>query len=165
MPLVKEAPKARIVMTASSAHYGTSKINYPGITSAKAYDRINNYCGSKLATVMFMLYLARRLSKTNSNITVNCLHPGACHTGLFSHSWFLYILTKIGLQFFLRSAARGARTITYLCLSEEVEGITGEFWFDERIRRRNPAANDVNQQQELIRYSNKAVGLAEDEGL
>ncbi|KAK3819633.1 MAG: hypothetical protein J3Q66DRAFT_296834 [Benniella sp.] len=165
LPLVKEARKARIVMTASSAHYGTSRINYPGITSAKAYDRINNYCGSKLATVMYAIHLAKTLSRTHPNITVNCLHPGACNTGLFNHSWFLFILTRIGLQYFLRSPARGARTITYLSLSEEVEGITGEFWFDERIRRRNPAAKDVNQQLELIRYSNKAVGLPEDEGI
>ncbi|KAF9963738.1 hypothetical protein BGZ65_012803 [Modicella reniformis] len=162
LPLVKEAPKARIVMTASSAHYGTSRINYAGITSSKVYDRINNYCGSKLATVMYARHLAKTLSKTHPNITVNCLHPGACNTNLFSHSWFLYILTKIVLQFFLRSPARGARTITYLGLSEEVEGITGEYWFDERIRQRNPASDGVSQQQELIRYSNKAVGLPSD---
>ncbi|KAG0318846.1 Eukaryotic translation initiation factor 4E type 2 [Dissophora globulifera] len=151
LPLVKAAPKARIVMTASSAHYGTSKINYPGITSAKAYDRINNYCGSKLATVMFVRHLAQSLKQSgNSHVTVNCLHPGACHTGLFSHSWLLYILTRIGLQYLLRSPTRGARTILYLGFSEEVEGISGEYWFDERIRRRNPASADLEQQKKLI---------------
>ncbi|KAG0261779.1 hypothetical protein BG011_000681 [Mortierella polycephala] len=162
LPLIKEAPKARIVITASSAHYGTSKINYPGIVSAKAYDRINNYCGSKLATVMFVRHFAKILSKTHPNITVNCLHPGGCYTNLFNHSWILYIITRIGFQYMLRSPARGARTITYLCLSEEVEGITGEYWFDERIRQRNPASNDVQLQRELIRFSNKAVGFPED---
>lgn len=162
LQLVKRAPKARIVMTASSAHYGTSKINYPGITSAKAYDRINNYCGSKLATVMFVRALARSLAKTNSNITVNCLHPGACYTNLFKSSWLLYILTTIGFQYFLRSPARGARTLAYLSLSEEVEGISGEYWFDERIRQRNPASNDVKSQEELVRYSYAALGMPED---
>ncbi|KAK3815842.1 MAG: hypothetical protein J3R72DRAFT_461285 [Linnemannia gamsii] len=161
LPLVKKAPKARIVMTASSAHYGTSKINYNGITSAKAYDRINNYCGSKLATVMFVRALARSLAKGHPNITVNCLHPGACYTNLFKNSWFLYILTTIGFQYLLRSPARGARTITYLSLSEEVEGISGEYWFDERIRRRNPASDDVKSQEELIRYSHAALGMPE----
>jgi len=162
LPRVKNAPKARIVMTASSAHYGTDKINYKGITSAKAYDRINNYCGSKLATVMFARYLAKSLAETHPQVTVNCLHPGSCYTNLFKHSWFLYALTTIGFQYFLRSPARGARTITYLCLSEEVEGITGEYWFDERVRQRNPAANDVQMQKEMIRYSQKLVGLPED---
>ncbi|KAF9348260.1 Eukaryotic translation initiation factor 4E type 2 [Mortierella sp. AD094] len=150
LPLVKKAPKARIVMTGSSAHYGTSKINYAGITSAKAYDRINNYCGSKLANVMYANFLARTLARTHPNITVNCLHPGSCYTSLFNHSWMLYILTRIGFKYLLRSPARGARTITYLALSEEVEGITGEFWFDERIRQRNPAAIDVKLQEELV---------------
>ncbi|KAF9201073.1 hypothetical protein BGZ49_008705 [Haplosporangium sp. Z 27] len=159
LPLIKQAPKARIVITGSSAHYGTSKINYAGITSAKAYDRINNYCGSKLANVMYTHYLARTLAKTHPNITVNCLHPGSCRTGLFNHSWMLYILTTIGFQYLLRTPARGARTITYLALSEEVEGITGEFWFDERIRRRNPVATDVKLQEELVRYSDKEIGL------
>ncbi|KAG0052274.1 hypothetical protein BGZ83_002780 [Gryganskiella cystojenkinii] len=162
LPLVKKAPKARIVMTASSAHYGTDKINYRGITSAKGYDRINNYCGSKLATVMFTRHLARTLAETHPQITVNCLHPGSCYTNLFKHSWLLYVLTTIGFQYFLRSPARGARTITYLCLSEDVDGITGEYWFDERIRQRNPASNDVQMQKELIRYSNKLVGLPEE---
>ncbi|KAF9330777.1 Retinol dehydrogenase 12 [Linnemannia elongata] len=162
LQLVKRAPKARIVMTASSAHYGTSKINYPGITSAKAYDRINNYCGSKLATVMFVRALARSLAKTNPNVTVNCLHPGACYTNLFKSSWLLYVLTTIGFQYFLRSPARGARTLAYLSLSEEVEGISGEYWFDERIRQRNPASNDVKSQEELVRYSYAALGMPED---
>ncbi|KAG0201571.1 Retinol dehydrogenase 12 [Mortierella sp. GBA30] len=161
LPLVKEAPKARIVMTASSAHYGTSTINYPGITYAKAYDRINNYCGSKLATVMYVRHLARTLSQSHPNITVNCLHPGSCYTNLFKHSWLLSILST-GFQYMLRSPARGARTILYLSLSEEVEGISGEYWFDERIRRRNPAANDVQKQVELIQYCSRAVGLPED---
>ncbi|KAF9584440.1 hypothetical protein BGW38_006457 [Lunasporangiospora selenospora] len=159
LPLIKLAPKARIVMTASSAHYGTSKIGYKGITSAKAYDRINNYCGSKLATVMYTRFLAKTLRETHPNITVNCLHPGACRTNLFSSSWLLYTLTTIGFQVLLRPASRGARGLTYLCLSEEVEGISGEFWFDERIRQKNPASQDAKQQQELIDYSNKQIGF------
>ncbi|KAF9316556.1 hypothetical protein BG003_001804 [Podila horticola] len=157
LPLVKKAPKARIVMTASSAHYGTDKINYPGITDRKAYDHIHNYCGSKLATVMYVRYLARQLAQSYPNITVNCLHPGACRTGLFKHSLLLNILTTIGFQWLLRPASRGARTITYLSLSEEVEGITGEYWFDERIRQRNPASNDIMQQEELVEYSLEAT--------
>ncbi|KAF9956363.1 hypothetical protein BGZ70_009930 [Mortierella alpina] len=164
LPLIKAAPKARIVMTASSAHYGTPEVNYPAITSAKAYDHINNYCVSKLATVMYVRHLARSLSKTHPQITVNCLHPGACYTNLFKHSWSTYILTTIGFQYLLRSPARGARTIVYLSLSEEVEGINGEYWFDERIRQRNPASNDAQKQRELMQYSCEAVGLAEDDG-
>lgn len=165
LPLVKKAPKARIVMTASSAHYGTDKINYPGITDRKAYHPINNYCGSKLATVLYVRYLARQLAQSHPNITVNCLHPGACHTSLFKHSIILHILTTIGFQWLLRSASRGARTITYLSLSEEVEGITGEYWFDERIRQRNPASNDIKQQEELVEYSLKATKLKLEDAL
>ncbi|KAG0092506.1 hypothetical protein BGZ92_009587 [Podila epicladia] len=159
LPMVKKAPKARIVMTASSAHYGTDRINYPGITDRRAYDHIDNYCGSKLATVMYVRYLACQLAQSHPNITVNCLHPGACRTGLFKHSLLLHILTTIGFQWLLRPASRGARTITYLSLSEEVEGITGEYWFDERIRQRNPASNDIKRQEELIEYSLKATHL------
>ncbi|KAF9426330.1 Retinol dehydrogenase 12 [Podila epigama] len=157
LPLIKEAPKARIVMTASSAHYGTDKINYAGITQPKAYDYINNYCGSKLATVLYVRTLARQLAETHPNITVNCLHPGACWTNLFKTSLIFHILTTIGFQFMLRSAKRGARTITYLSLSEEVEGVSGEYWFDERIRRRNPASNDLKMQQTLFEYSFQQV--------
>ncbi|KAF9900499.1 Retinol dehydrogenase 13, partial [Linnemannia zychae] len=122
LPLVKKAPKARIVMTASAAHYGINHIPYPAITSPKTYDRLRNYCGSKLATVMYVRHLAKTLAQTHPNISVNCLHPGSCNTNLFKNSMLLSVLTTIGLQCLLRPPVRGARTIIYLSLSEEVEG-------------------------------------------
>ncbi|KAG0293055.1 Retinol dehydrogenase 13 [Linnemannia gamsii] len=150
LPLVEKAPNARIVMTASAAHYGVDQIPYLAITSPKTYDRIRNYYGSKLATVMFVRHLAKQLAQTHPDITVNCLHPGSCNTNLFKNSLLLSVLTTIGLQYLLRPPVRGARTIIYLSLSEEVEGVSGEYWFDERIRRRSAA-----------RFSNKAVGIPE----
>ncbi|KAK3844925.1 MAG: hypothetical protein J3R72DRAFT_437464 [Linnemannia gamsii] len=161
LPLVKKAPKARIVMTASAAHYGVSQIPYPAITSPKTYDRLRNYCGSKLATVMYVRHLAKALAETHPNITVNCLHPGSCNTNLFNNSLLLSALTTIGLRYWLRPPVRGARTIIYLSLSEEVEGVNGEYWFDERIRRRSAVSNDPRKQEELIRYSNKAVDISD----
>jgi len=160
LPLVKKAPKARIVMTASAAHYSAQSIDYEATTDAKKYDRIHNYCESKLATVMFARHLARTLAERAPQITVNCLHPGSCNTNLFKSSLLLRVMTTIGLQLILRPAARGARTIIYLSLSEEVEGISGEYWFDERIRQRNPAANDVVKQEEMIRFSDRAAGIS-----
>lgn len=161
LPLVKKAPNARIVMTASAAHYGVDQIPYPVITSPKTYDRLRNYCGSKLATVMFVRHLAKQLAQTHPDITINCLHPGSCNTNLFKNSLLLSVLTTIGLQYLLKLPVRGARTIIYLSLSEEVEGVSGEYWFGERIRRRSAASNDRGKQEELIRFSNKAVGIPE----
>ncbi|KAF9128625.1 Retinol dehydrogenase 12 [Mortierella sp. 14UC] len=126
-----KAPKARIVVTASSAHYGVDQIPYPAITSPKTYDLLRNYCGSKLVTVMYVRHLAKTLAQTHPNITVNCLHPVSCNTNLFKNSLLLSVLTTIGLQYLLRPPVRGARTIIYLSLSEEVEGVNGEYWFDE----------------------------------
>ncbi|KAF8946294.1 hypothetical protein BGZ47_000901 [Haplosporangium gracile] len=40
LPLVEKAPMARIVMTASAAHYGVDQIPCPVITSPKSYDRL-----------------------------------------------------------------------------------------------------------------------------
>ncbi|GJJ69517.1 hypothetical protein EMPS_01863 [Entomortierella parvispora] len=160
LPLVKKAPKARIVMTASAAHYGAQSINYESLTDASKYDRLHNYCESKLATVMFARHLAKTLKETDPQITVNCLHPGSCNTNLFKSSLQLQVMTTIGLQLLLRPASRGARTIVYLSLSEEVEGISGEYWFDERMRQRSQASNDVAKQEELMRFSNKAAGIA-----
>lgn len=39
--------------------------------------------------------------------------------------------------------------------------MNGEYWFDERIRRRSSASNDPSKPGELIRCGNKAVGITE----
>ncbi|KAF9934975.1 hypothetical protein FBU30_009397 [Linnemannia zychae] len=87
-PLVKKATRAWIVMIASVAHYDTGQIPCACLASSQNYDRLRNYCGSKLATVMFVRCLAKALPKAHPNITAKCLHPGSCNTNLFKNSLF-----------------------------------------------------------------------------
>lgn len=67
---------------ASSAHL-KGHINTTDINSEINYDAGMAYNQSKLANVMFMRELARKLSGTN--VTVNAVNPGLVDTKLMRH--------------------------------------------------------------------------------
>lgn len=144
-------------MTASAAHYGVDRIPYPDILSSKCYDRLCNFYGSNLTTVMFVRHLARQLAQTHPHITVNCLQ-------IVQHQFDQELVDPERVDgdwaaVSIDTTCCGARTFIYLILSEEAEGVNWEYWLDERIRSRNAASNDPGKQEEFIRHSNKAVGI------
>jgi NAD(P)-dependent dehydrogenase (short-subunit alcohol dehydrogenase family) len=78
-----EKTNGRIVVVSSIAHkFG--KINFDDIMLEKAYTPSNAYTQSKLANLMFMLELDRRLQSTNSSVTTIGCHPGYSNTDLQS---------------------------------------------------------------------------------
>ena len=66
-------PGARIVSTASAAHYGT-RLDFTDLQALKGYNTYAAYGRSKLCNILFTRALAKRLDGTG--ITANCLHPG-----------------------------------------------------------------------------------------
>jgi len=78
-----EKAKGRIVVVSSIAHkFG--KINFEDIMLEKDYTPSKAYTQSKLANLMFMLELDRRLQSSNSSVTTIGCHPGYSNTDLQS---------------------------------------------------------------------------------
>src|SRR4029453_16040001 len=79
LDLLRASAPSRIVNVASQVE-ASGSIAFDDVGRRKRYDRVEAYCQSKLANVLFTYELARRLEGTG--VTANCLHPGVIATRL-----------------------------------------------------------------------------------
>lgn len=119
--------QARVVVVASEAHR-RAQLDFGDLMNSRvsfmrAYER------SKLANLLFVRVLARRLA--NTGVTVNAAHPGLVASELFRScpAPLRFVLATV-VRPFMRSPARGARTSVYLATSPEVQGETGGYFID-----------------------------------
>lgn len=82
LPLLNNAPAARVVTVSSHAHYKTrldlDDLNY----EHRRYWRIGSYGQSKLANLLFTFELDRRLKAAGDRTIANAAHPGWTATDL-----------------------------------------------------------------------------------
>jgi NAD(P)-dependent dehydrogenase (short-subunit alcohol dehydrogenase family) len=152
MPAIQEAPSARIVNVASHAHTFVKSMGFEDMQAERSYKTFREYGRSKLANILFTRSLARRLD--GQDITVNCLHPGAVSTSLGQNNPGL--LTKVLpllLKPFFRSPEQGAETSIYLCCSDDVAGVSGEYFSNCRPGKAKPWAKDDAAAEQLWQYS------------
>ena len=75
----------RVVSVASSAHrFG--RIDFDDLNSRKGYGRWRAYGQSKLANLLFVLELSRRLAAVGSQVGAHAAHPGYAATNLQGHT-------------------------------------------------------------------------------
>lgn len=152
--LDRMAERGRIVTVSSRIHYkGTHDLE--AATGKKRYHAQAAYARSKLANVMHTFALARRLAETQ--VTVNCLHPGVVASNLLPR-WLRLVKPLISPD--IVDVERGARTTLYLALSNEVAGVSGRY-FDENQKPQaaSAEANDVTLQEALWQASERWVDM------
>ncbi len=121
LPMLAGASKSRVV-TLTSISYKWAKIQFDDLHFKNGYSRSKAYGQSKRACLMFAFELQRRLSMANYNILSVPAHPGLCKTNL--DKYFPAFIRPLG-SLFLQPAQKGALSILYAALSENVKG--GEF--------------------------------------
>lgn len=150
---MKASPEGRIINVTSDAHCGYSAdFNY--VKGACAYDRKTAYGRSKLANILFTYELARRLADTK--ITVNALHPGMAASNFAKNNGLISWLKHIAYYAMKRqliSPARAAEAITYLVLSDEVQGATGKYFSGKNEIRSSAASYDQSAGRKLWEVS------------
>ena len=124
---LKESPSGRIVVVSSGAHTN-GKIDYDDLQMGQNYSLGRAYAQSKLANVLFTYALARRLEGTR--VTVNALHPGLVATNLGSNNNWLRTKMRNLLKREILSPEEGAKTVVYLAVSPEVEGVSGKYFYE-----------------------------------
>jgi NAD(P)-dependent dehydrogenase (short-subunit alcohol dehydrogenase family) len=131
LPCLKRAASARIVNVASLAHRFSSFREDDMNCEHRRFISMQQYGLSKLCNILFSNYLAKEL--TNSNITVNSLHPGNIQSnfGKGGDGIWGFLIRNFG--FVLISPEKGAQTTIHLATSPEVQGKTGLYWY-----RKNP---------------------------
>ena len=152
---LKAAPAARIVVVASAVHR-RARLDFDDLMNTRVSGLMPAYARSKLANILFVRALARRLAGTA--VTVNALHPGTVNSHLFHDNRLLrVVLAGVGPLFML-TPEQGARTSIYLASSPEVAGVSGGYY--ERCRRVEPglAAQNEADAERLWRVSAQLTG-------
>ena len=159
----------RIVITASIAHKGGT-MDYSDLSASRSYHNWQRYQTSKLANLMFMYELDRRLSAAGRATQAIGCHPGVALTELTRHLPFpLRSMTPLAAPFF-NSAAQGAWPTLQAATGANVQGgdYLGPQGLGEISGRSGPAratreARDPKLAAELWRRSIDLTGV--DPGL
>ena len=154
---LKASAPARVVNVASDAHhYAGSGLDFDDLGSVKRYSTMRVYGRSKGANILFTNELARRLKGTG--VTANALHPGFVGSNFATNNGWLGKLTMAGLRPFARSPEKGAETAVYLCSSPEVDGVTGQYFFDEKQKWPKQYAQSTENAERLWEMSERLTG-------
>jgi len=153
--ILASAP-ARVINVSSNSHLG-GKINFDDLQAERGYFGWRAYAQSKLANVLHAYELARRLD--GSRVTVNALHPGFVATRFAGNNGMLYRYGMKIAHLFALTPEQGARTSIYLASSEQVEGVTGKYFVDEKPSSSSPASYDEQVARRLWEVSTEMVGL------
>ena len=106
LPKLEETEGSRVVITSSLAHRG-GRIHWDDIDAAKLYGRQARYQQSKLANLLHMVELDRRLKARGSGaITVGC-HPGLAQTEIGRHFPLIQYAAPL-VRIFFNTQAMGA---------------------------------------------------------
>ncbi|KAL7876857.1 hypothetical protein SRHO_G00035000 [Serrasalmus rhombeus] len=160
LDLLKRSAPSRIVVV-SSKLYKYAEINFDDLNSEQSYDKAFAYGRSKLANLLFMLELARRLEDTG--VTVNALTPGIVRTNLGRHVHIPFLVKPLFSLFswaFFRTPEHGAQTSIYLSCSDDVEGVQGKCFADCREEELLPKATDEEVAKKLWDISEVMVGMS-----
>lgn len=85
LPKLAETAGSRVVVTASLAHRA-GKLNWDDLDAHESYSRQRRYADSKLANLIYMFELDRRLRAAGSPVHALAAHPGVSPTELMRHS-------------------------------------------------------------------------------
>ena len=163
LPLLQKTSGARIVVVSSLMHH-FGRLDFEDLNwSGRPYQPQPAYYASKLANLMFVLELRRRLMAAGSKVCVTGAHPGVTRTEL-TRSMNAFVRTVNPM--FASPTENGA--LPTLRAATDAEARSGSYWGPSRIfeTRGPPAlariatrAKDAAAAARLFDVSEKMVGL------
>jgi NAD(P)-dependent dehydrogenase (short-subunit alcohol dehydrogenase family) len=156
----------RVVIVASGAHRG-AKIDFDDLNSERGYSRFRAYGQSKLANLLFLLELQRRLEAAGSPVGAHGAHPGWAATNLQSHTGNRIVngLMGVGNRLVAQSDEMGALPTLYAATRELPGGsYSGPGGWQEmrghpRAAGRSVAACDEDVARRLWDVSEQLTGV------
>jgi NAD(P)-dependent dehydrogenase (short-subunit alcohol dehydrogenase family) len=144
LPLLLQAPSARIINVASGAQ---QPIDFDDVMLERNYSDRRGYAQSKLAQILFTLELARELKGTG--VTVNALHPASMMNTTMVLSRGAVARSRV---------AEGAGAVLHLVTSSDVG--TGRYFIGERPGKAHSQAYDAAARQRLRQLSDMLIGAS-----
>jgi len=161
---LKLSTSSRVVNVSSNSHALIKQINFEDLHFKNSFNSYKAYGLSKLANILFTKELSLKLS--GSKVSVNCLHPGFVSTGIGSQN--TYTLTNIAflralalklVRPFAKSSQQGASTSIFLCSSEEVNKVSGEYFVDCKIKNVSKTAESKENSRLMWEISENLTGI------
>ena len=123
---LEATPGSRVVHTSSNAHKA-GNIHFDDLTAEQSYSALGRYSQSKLANLLHMYELDRRLKARGSSVVTAAAHPGGSDTDLGRHmpKW-LFVPVSFVLRPFMNTAAQGAWPTLMAATAPGVQG--GEYF-------------------------------------
>jgi NAD(P)-dependent dehydrogenase (short-subunit alcohol dehydrogenase family) len=157
---VRASSDGRIVVSSSLAHWVGGQMDLDTLRTPSSSQFLQMapfraYGRSKLANMLFVRELARRLQGTT--VKVNGFHPGGIKSDFWrdTPAWVTAVVDP-----FLVSEAVGAKTQIHLAAHEGL-AISGEYWSGRKLRRGSPANRDPELALKLWRYSEEVFGITD----
>jgi len=158
LPLLEQAPAARVVTVSSGSHYG-ARLNMIDPQLRRRYNGLKAYGNTKLANVLFTAELNRRLG-AGSSVRALAADPGLVKTEIgFKGTpalvrWVWKLRASGGI-----SAEESARGIVALFIRPEVAQSTEIYWKHGKPKPASQAAYDAETARLLWAYSEQMCGL------
>ena len=147
IPVLEQAPKARIIHLASIAHWAGS-IKPNKFRAEGFYNPLFYYGQSKLANLLFSNALAERMA--NSTITNNALHPGGVASDIYRElPKPVYEVMKIGLV----PTSVPAKLITQMATGDDWAKRNGEYVSAHMPDWKSPHAKNQQLARDLYAQS------------
>ena len=165
LPKLEETPGSRIVNTSSNAHK-TGSIDFDDVNAEKSYSKLGRYSMSKLANLLHVYELDRRLRERGSSTIAVAVHPGGSDTELARHlpRWSHALFPVFRL--FMNTAAQGAWPTLLGATAPGVEGGQyfgprgiGEMAGPARQVQGNAASRDPEVARRLWELSAELTGV------
>jgi NAD(P)-dependent dehydrogenase (short-subunit alcohol dehydrogenase family) len=155
-----DAP-ARVVSVTSVGHHAAfGGMQFDDLQSERRYEGMEVYCRSKLANVLFIRQLAKRLQ--GSGVTANAAHPGWVRSS-FAMDGDTTGFIGFGMRVIRPvqiSPRRGAKTSIYLASSPDVVGKTGMYWVRSKPGHMSRHARDDAAAERLWEESERLLASA-----
>ena len=126
---LQQGTDARLIWVSSGGMY-TQKLDVEALAdSGDPFDGVRAYARVKRAMVVLSEQLAAQAGL--AGVAVHCMHPGWADTPGVQHSipGFWRVTKAI-----LRSPEEGADTVIWLATARAIQGTSGQFWFDRKVR-------------------------------
>lgn len=127
LPLLRQAPAARVVTVSSGSHYGTD-MHWSDVMYRQRYNCLAAYKQSKLANVLFTAELNRRLGD-QSSVRAYALDPGLVNTeiGLKGTSGIENLVWQLRRSGGV-TPEQGADTVVYLASEPHIAALHRIYW-------------------------------------
>ncbi|XP_022818151.1 retinol dehydrogenase 13-like [Spodoptera litura] len=157
---LKESAPSRVITVTGSVHQ-RGQINKDDLNFTKKYDAPAAYAQSKLANLLFVRELGRRLLGTG--VSVVAVDPGLTDTNITRHMSVMKSVSRFVVypMFwpFMKSSKIGSQVIVHAALDPALSDCSGDYYVDMKKKEPSKLAQDYELASWLWKVSEKWTKL------